>query len=178
MLDFDKKITEFCSLRNCVYTRYADDILVSKKTIFTETGYKEINQKVEMLLSYLKLKINFKKTKQIFLKKDGQHIKYIGINIVHFDTGNKLSVGRKYIYAVVNEYYQYLEDLQILKDNNYEGERKRLFYQERIIAGKLAFIQSIEGVDGWKRIQARFGKNAFLCENNRLFLDNLKEKAV
>ena len=176
MLDFDKKITEFCSLRNCIYTRYADDILISKKTIFTESDYKEINQKVEMLLCNLKLKINSKKTRQIFLRKDGQHIKYIGINIVHFDAGNKLSVGRKYVYAVVNEYYQYLEDLQMLKDNNCDGERKRLFYQERIIAGKLAFIQSIEGADGWKRIRARFGKNAFLCENNRLSLDNLKGK--
>ena len=64
----------------------------------------------------------------------------------------------------------------MLKDNNCDGERKRLFYQERIIAGKLAFIQSIEGADGWKRIRARFGKNAFLCENNRLSLDNLKGK--
>lgn len=178
MQDFDKKITEFCSVTNCIYTRYADDILISQKTMFTESEYKMIKQKVELLLGDLNLKLNLKKTKQVFLKKDGQHIKYIGINIVHFDTGNKLSVGRKYIYDVVKEYYQYLEDLEMLKVNNYEEERERLFYQERIIAGKLAFIQSIEGIDGWRRIRARFGKNAYLCENNRLSLNNLKDKGV
>ena len=176
MLDFDEIIAEFCSMRNCIYTRYADDILISKKTMFIESEYQEINQKVELFLNDLKLKINSKKTKRVFLEKDGQHIKYIGINIVHFDTGNKLSVGRKYIYDVVNEYYQYLEDLEMLKVNDYEDERERLFYQERIIAGKLAFIQSIEGSDGWQRIRARFGKNAYLCENNRLSLNNLRDK--
>lgn len=178
MLGFDEKIEKFCSIRNCTYTRYADDILISKKTMYIDSEYQEINQKVELLLSDLKLKINSQKTKQVFLEKDGQHIKYIGINIVHFDDGNRLSVGRKYIYDVVNEYYQYLADLQELKVNNDEGERERLFYKERIIAGKLAFIQLIEGADGWKKIRARFGKNAYLCENNRLSLNNLRGKVI
>lgn len=178
MLEFDNEIGEFCSKRNYVYTRYADDILVSKKAMFVDNEYQEINQNIEQFLKDIKLKINYKKTKQVFLEKDGQHIKYIGINIVHFAAGNRLSVGRQYIYDVVNEYYQYLDDLEKLKVKDDEGEKERLFYQERIIAGKLSFIQSIEGTDGWKRIQARFGKNAYLCENNRLSLNNVKDRVV
>ncbi len=97
---------------------------------------------------------------------------------MHFDGGNRLSVGRQYIYNVVNEYYQYLDDVKNLSAEEDERKKERLFYQERKIAGKISFIQLIEGNEGWKRIQARFGKNAYLCENNRLSLDNVKNRVI
>lgn len=178
MLDFDEKIQKFCAEKNYVYTRYADDILISRKLMFMDDDFCEINENVENFLDEIKLKINHKKEKRVFLSKDGQHIKYIGVNIVHFDMGNKLSVGRKYIYDVVNEYYQYVDDLNNLNSEENAKEKERLFYQERKIAGKISFIQLIEGEEGWKRIQARFGKNAHLCENNRLSLNNVKDIVI
>ncbi len=106
-----------------IYTRYADDVLISRKAMFTDEDFCEINENVESFLGEINLKINHKKEKRVFLTKDGQHIKYIGVNIVHFDAGNRLSVGRQYIYNVVNEYYQYLDDWKNLRVD--EDGRKR-----------------------------------------------------
>ena len=172
MLEFDEQIIDYCNNKGYIYTRYADDILVSKDNPFSDEEYKLLDETIDYLLNNINLKTNQKKKKKLFLEKDGQHIKYIGINIVHFDNGNRLSVGRKYVYDVVKEYYRYLEELDKLENNN-EKTKEHLFYEERKIAGKISFIKSIEGEVGWEKIKKRLGKNDMLFDGERLSLDNI-----
>lgn len=172
MLEFDEQIINYCKNRGYIYTRYADDIMFSKNSIFTDEEYEALEHLIDNQLSGINLKINQKKKKKIFLEKDGQHIKYIGVNIVHFDKGNRLSVGRQYVYDVVKEYYKYLEELNNVEIDNVKT-KEYLFYEERRIAGKISFIKSIEGKDGWKRIVKRLGKNTQMHEGERLYFGNI-----
>ena len=101
------------------------------------------------------------------MQKDGQHIKYIGVNIVHFTKGNKLSVGRQYIYDVVKEYYNYREQARKLREYGI-GDETHLFYEERRISGKIAFIKAIEGADGWEKVRKRIGDKEGLYIDEKL----------
>lgn len=167
MLKFDQQIIEYCEKKNYKYTRYADDILISKETEFETVEYDEIDDLVIKWLRQLKLKLNSKKKKRLFLQKDGQHIKYIGVNIVHFAKGNKLSVGRQYIYDVVKEYYNYREQARKLREYGI-GDETHLFYEERRISGKIAFIKAIEGADGWEKVRKRIGDKEGLYIDEKL----------
>ncbi len=172
MLGFDNQIMDYCNKKGYIYTRYADDILISKNTAFDDGEYKRLDEVIDGFLKNINLKTNPKKKRKMFLEKDGQHIKYIGVNIVHFENGNRLSVGRQYVNDVVKEYYKYLEELERLEENN-EKMKEHLFYQERKIAGKVSFITAVEGSVGWEKIRRRLGKNDILIENGRLLLDNI-----
>lgn len=172
MQKFDERLMEYCSNKNYKYTRYADDILISQRISFTDEEYEQVEETVTGLLRELKLKLNLKKKKRLYLEKDGQHIKYIGVNIVHFAEGNKVSVGRQYIYDVVKEYYKYLQ--QAMEFQQYgKGDEKHLFYEERRIAGKIAFIEAIEGAEGWNKIKKRIGNKDGLCNQEKLYFYNI-----
>lgn len=170
MSDFDVAIQEFCNANGYVYTRYADDILVSQKEAFTDDAFQLLDETMTCYLKAIRLKVNTKKKKRIFLECDGQHIKYIGINIVRFHTGNRISVGKKYIYDVVKEYYQYLEskDKAGAMQTSDDELDKHLFYQERRIAGKIAFIRAIEGEVGWQKVKKRLENRSEFLEEDKL----------
>lgn len=71
MLKFDQQIIEYCEKKNYKYTRYADDILISKETEFETVEYDEIDDLVIKWLRQLKLKLNSKKKKDCFCRKMG-----------------------------------------------------------------------------------------------------------
>lgn len=172
MLECDNEILSFCEKNNYIYTRYADDILISQKNRFTDAECKIIDDKLGQILLERSLKINLKKKKRLFLEKEGQHIKYIGINIVHFESGNKISVGKQYIYDVVKEYYQYIDranENETLTDE----AKKELFYEERRLAGKISFIKMIEGEEGWQKIRNRLGNNQEFFTTEGLRFNNI-----
>lgn len=172
MLEFDEQVINYCNDKGYIYTRYADDILISRNVPFKDEEYKLLDEIMDGFLKKINLKINPKKKKKMYLEKDGQHIKYIGVNIVYFKKGNRLSVGRQYVNDIVKEYYEYLDELDKLKDNN-EKRKEYLFYQERKIAGKVSFVKVIEGEQGWEKIKKRLNSNPMLFENDRLHLDNI-----
>lgn len=171
MSDFDAKLQALCSTKGYVYTRYADDILVSQKNTFTDEAYEQLDETMTNYLKAINLKVNIKKKKRIFLEHDGQHIKYIGVNIVHFNAGNRISVGRQYIYNVVKEYYQYLEARDKARTMTQSDATldEHLFYQERRIAGRIAFIRAIEGESGWEKVKKRLGNRPELIDDNKLY---------
>lgn len=158
--DFDKKIGNYCKKENFVYTRYADDILISAQTLIDISVREHVIVLITEMLSELSLRINEEKMQYIDFDANHKFIRYIGINIVHSDEGNYLSVGRYYIYELAKDYLNYV-DLQQQKTNDTEEEEKlenKLFYSRYKIIGKIAFIKQVEGERGVERLQKRLRK--------------------
>ncbi|WP_419393434.1 reverse transcriptase domain-containing protein [Cytobacillus praedii] len=88
-------------LKNIIYTRYADDMVISfKKEITVEDSVKPIitdiiiNETTQLLARY-KLKLNLSKTRIIDFQ-NSNHVKITGVNITKSESNfRKLSVGRK-----------------------------------------------------------------------------------
>ncbi len=172
MQEFDNKIIKYCEEHSYIYTRYADDIMISKKGDFSDEESQENDKIIDALLEEKRLKVNHKKKKRLFLEKDGQHIKYIGVNIVYFAHGNRISVGKQYIYDVAKEYHKYRTIANMNSHNLTPEIKEKLFYEERRIAGKISFIRQIEGDEGWEKVKVRLRNNTSYFKDEKLrFID-------
>ena len=121
---------------NIIYTRYADDIVISLKN---ENGVdigivkEKIRSVVEKQLKRKGLKINEKK-ERVYDISITRHVKITGINIIRDDKNYRLvSVGRKRKDELYNRTMQYIE----LKKNDKDEVLK--------IKGLESFILSVEG---------------------------------
>jgi hypothetical protein len=133
---FDGKLYGYIKklgFRNPIYTRYADDIVLSFKLSEEMTGffYKDIIDRIEKYLGEYKLHLNHKKTKIIDFRISN-HIKITGVNIT-VDSSNyrQISIGRKKI----DDFYW-----QICNLNKQDIERK-----VKSLLGMYSYIISIEG---------------------------------
>lgn len=123
-------------IENVIYTRYADDLVISYKGCEA----KDVNKIKKMVCENLKkfgLKINDNKSKVIDLNKSN-HVKLTGINIIK-ETNNyrKLSVGRKRkddLYNIAIELAQ-------------KRNEERSSYDVQRVKGWQSFILSVEGID-------------------------------
>lgn len=117
--------------KHVVVTRYADDILVSSKTNSKEFGsiFNDINEE----LNRNNLLVNTKKSFKRVFKKDGDSIKFVGINIVYEKTKNtnKLTISKDYLIETSKMIHQYV--LNGLSD---------AFLQDKII-GTCSYIKYI-----------------------------------
>ena len=155
MKDFDKTMEMHCQSNAWLYTRYADDILISSRHLISDSEYVALESTVNNLLAAKKLKLNEEKKLHIALDRRGKYVKYIGISIVKGSKGNYLSVGKKYIYQVskeIHEYTNYRKELRQYESMNSENNLK---YLKQIIYGKLGFIRYIEGDRGIHQIEIR-----------------------
>ncbi len=87
--EYDSIISDFCIKNSLIYTRYADDLIISSTD---ELDKDNLSQTLEQILhsdDQLRLKINYKKTKLI-TKKYERHL--LGISIL--DNG-KLTISKK-----------------------------------------------------------------------------------
>jgi|GEM_PF-1683189 len=92
MYFFDNWITR--KYPNLVYTRYSDDMLISSEEMF---NYNEILEAIKRELKILNLTINERKTQNLHLSENGDHIKFLGLNIIRQKGKNNISVGKRYI---------------------------------------------------------------------------------
>lgn len=135
---FDIKLyhkLKYLDCDNIVYTRYADDIMISFKK--TEINLSDLQSQIytilkECLRNY-NLKINDKKTKFIVFEKSKQ-VRLTGVTITERQGKRRISIGRnhkrRYFYDVIN-----LANMKKNKRNNYEISR---------LKGLLSFYLSIE----------------------------------
>ena len=151
MKEFDG---EFASeLGNCyIYTRYADDILISHSDIISQEEELRIKSLLKEKLSTLGLILNEKKYIRRDLIKNGEHIKYLGLNIVKNGNENVISVGKAYKNYIAKCYLKY-----IVMDDDKENKEK--YYLGKQIAGYLSFVKMIEGKVGLKKIYTRIEKS-------------------
>lgn len=151
MKEFDREFAR--ELGDCyIYTRYADDILISHSDIISLDEELRIKSLLEKKLNALGLSLNRKKYMRRDLIKNGEHIKYLGINIVKNDNENVVSVGKAYKNYIAKCYLKY-----IVMDDDKESKDK--YYFGKQIAGYLSFVKMIEGDTGLKKIYTRIEKS-------------------
>lgn len=151
MKEFDE---QFSNELGCgyIYTRYADDILVSCSDIVSQEEEFRIKSLLEKGLGVLGLTLNEKKYAKRDLIKNGEHIKYLGLNIVRSGNENIISVGKVYKNYIAKCYLKY-----IVMDDDKENKQK--YYFGKQIAGYLSFVKMIEGESGLKKIYTRIEKS-------------------
>lgn len=150
MKSFDEKVVEYVNIKGYVYTRYADDIMISSDELIDDNEKDIIISDIEELLFEKKLKLNKPKSRFVCLYNKGSHVKYLGINIIKEENKNSLSVGKRYRNSVAKEYLEYLE-----LPSDTEEEKITKFYKSRTIEGKIAFIKQVEGDDGFNKVVER-----------------------
>lgn len=163
MHEFDCNIEKFSEDKGLTYTRYADDIMLSSYFEIGDSLKKEIENKVLEELKKIKLSLNLKKKQQVSFGLKGNHIKYLGINIVCKGSANMLSVGKKYAYDIAKDFMNY-KKIEMSDSNYYFGKE---------IVGRYAFLCQVEGDNGIKKVIKRLEKmNAPKCwyEDNQLVL--------
>ncbi|EGT3613443.1 RNA-directed DNA polymerase [Clostridium perfringens] len=137
MKDFDNILygnLKQLELKNILYTRYADDIVISYKSNKTEK-FLEIKSLIDKNLSKFGLKINNEKTTIINLNKSN-HVRITGINVIKDTFNNRsISVGRKR----KDDFYNLA--LKIAKEKKEEVN----IYERKKIIGLYHFIVSVEG---------------------------------
>ncbi len=155
MKDFDYAVEEYCKPKAWVYTRYADDILISSKKKISTDEIAIIESTIIHQLSLKKLKLNDEKKVHMVLNNKGKYVKYIGLSIVRDTDGNYLSVGKRYVYQVAKEIIQYIDRSKAQGKNEYvtieNGTRQ-------MIIGKIGFIRFIEGKRGIALLNVRLDK--------------------
>lgn len=123
-------------LNNPIYTRYADDMIISFKA--NDIDNLMINNIVDHIKAYLKvfhLKLNEKKTQIIDLNKSN-HVRITGICIVKNEHNyRRLSVGNK----LKNELFWKLIDIYDHSDNYTQLEKRQA-------KGMLSFVLSVEKI--------------------------------
>ena len=156
MKEIDRKICDVVKKHECVYTRYADDILISSKQPISDEEYKEIDQAIKLIVSQSGLATNEKKNQFINFDESHSFFRYIGVNIIHHESGNYVSVGKKYINNVAKDYIVYDKKRKVYDDSSQLSDD--LFYTRLKIIGKIAFIKQIEGEVGMERLKQRLYK--------------------
>ena len=165
----DKKVNAFCENCGYKYTRYADDILISADHVYTEDEIKLVEDILSYELEYVKLELNDRKTKISSLLLPGDHIKYLGINIVKGTLDQFVSVGKQYIYQVAKDYIKYNQKVEAWNHEQACNESPiALAYEAKRIAGKIDFIREIEGERGWWILLTRLGKYAVRSDTDNL----------
>ena len=156
MKDIDLELNTISIGLGYVYTRYADDILISSRKPIQKTEYDEFNLSIKKLLLKNRLKINEKKSQHINFDKSHTFFRYLGINIIHKKEGNLLSLGKIYINNVAKEYIDY--DKEKKKKSSQQDSSAYLFYSQLRVIGKIGFIKQIEGDVGLERLKQRLYK--------------------
>lgn len=102
MNEFDNQIGK--SFSHIVFTRYADDILISSKN---ETKHlSKCKEEIIQQLSLLKLSTNNEKKLEISLKNNGDSIKFLGINIVKRNYENELTISKSHLMSYAKRIYK------------------------------------------------------------------------
>ncbi len=154
MKEVDYKISAEAEKYDCTYTRYADDILISSKKMIDEDMYNAFDLTVKKTMLKNGLVTNEKKNQFINFDSSHSFFKYIGVNIIHRQNGNILTVGKTYINKVAKDYIKYDQN----KKNSQQQSSDELYYSRLKIIGKISFIKQIEGDVGVERLRRRLYK--------------------
>lgn len=134
MYQFDIEIVnELNQFQNIIYSRYADDIVISSMTYIDPILLTKIQEK----LQYIGLSINKKKT-YYSSKKD----KRLVTGVVIDNNNNSLSIGWKKYKLLKSQIYKYLIHTDGLDNHELDSVRKK---EKEVLIGKIAYLKSVDG---------------------------------
>lgn len=111
--DFDRHLDDFCNENGLIYTRYADDLLLSSKDDFDKDLVLNI---IKERLNSLSLDINVNKTRKVDLAKEGDNINYLGLNIVKTKDWFRISIGKSFLRKLIKlKLYSYKDEYTVKK---------------------------------------------------------------
>lgn len=160
MNEFDVRMAGKLAAKSMVYTRYADDILISRGRVIGGRLYQNMDHIVTRELRRLALSVNREKVLKVNFGENGNYIRYVGLNIVCRENGNTITVGKTYVYDLAKDYLNYIwkihciNDMQVSEEDR-EELRQDIFYERLILIGKLGFLKQIEGEKGIDKVESR-----------------------
>lgn len=118
-----------------VYTRYADDLIISASGADAEERLRRIKNELERQLRALGLELNARKTYIRRLKLPGDAIHLLGLNLVRTEQGrNRVTVSDSYIREVSKDIGRYLTESVRRSDEENKKEFDRIY-------GRICFIR-------------------------------------
>lgn len=165
MKNFDEILEEKCKPFGWIYTRYADDLLISSDKPIDKDKEDHIEKEIIELLFNIRLRLNDKKKRHVILDHEGKYVKYIGIYIIKGSNSNTLSVGRTYINHIAKEILDYYEEHYFQSFYDSSEENLDLIYKRQMIIGRIGFLKTIEGDKGINRLKNRLKKHIVIRSN-------------
>jgi len=158
LYDFDKKVEELVKNTSIVYSRYADDILISSKET-TFSNLESIFNKIVDLLNQEGLSINPKKVIHYDLSKQTS-ARFLGVNIGK----DKLTISKKALLSII-------KTINLALKTAKEGKKSLDFENYKASAlGQIEFVKSISTYSYYKLLK----KIQNCCKVKTSFLKNLK----
>ena len=108
MNETDSEIGE--TFNELIYTRYADDILISSNII--DYDLSKCSSFIERKIGKLGLTLNSKKKARVQFKNLGDSIHYLGVNIVHRKDKNELTISKRTLISLSNKINKEINKLQ------------------------------------------------------------------
>ena len=124
----------FSVYENVVYTRYADDFVISSSGENADELLKNLRNDLEKQLASLSLQLNKKKTYIRELKQTGDAIHLLGLNVVKTTTPpNRITVSDRYIREVSKDLCRLMHE----KNNLKSWEARKRFCE---VVGRISYI--------------------------------------
>ena len=138
---------KFERIPNIIYTRYADDFIISSQTDNAETLLKQIREDLWDEIESYGLDLNEKKTYIRSLKNKGDSFHALGLNLVFVDKNqNRITVSDSYLRETCKQFAEYIDNQSIEKE---------------VVVGKINFIRNASQ-DSYKKfrklIKIKLGK--------------------
>lgn len=146
LFEFDRSVRKFCEEQTLIYTRYADDIIISGKS------FKELSTLKETIQNFLKNHAS----EQLILNDDKTHISHLG-NKVKILGLNVLPNGKITIDAKHKKKLELLLHFYVSNPGKYKDFLKEEFKDsERSLFGMLHYVRSVDP-SYLEKLQRKYG---------------------
>lgn len=151
----------FVNRANVVYSRYADDFIISGNG--NEEIMKDIKNEIESVLSEYGLQLNEKKTYCRTLRQEGDAIHVLGLNLVKGERHNRITVSDRYIRSTSKDICELLTNHNYLTNEEKEYDLARL-------NGMIEFVR-YASPSSFKKLE----KMVSIKHGEKVELDHLKD---
>ena len=134
LFEFDANLKEYCINKKLIYTRYADDIIISGDTFNELSNLREVVQELLNKYASPKLKLNSKKT---YITQLGNKVKILGLII---KPNGEVTIDAKYKKNIESLLHFYIND----KNRYSDLLTKKMHGEKKSLSGLLHYAKSID----------------------------------
>lgn len=154
---FDRYISKST---DCVYTRYADDIIISTSSEKYRKEFEIIKKEIVSYLNKLDLQLNYKKTYIRTLAQPGDAIHLLGLNVVKSEVGqNRITVSKRYLVETCKMFCDMIDNSSCFDSEEIEDKAIEIY-------GRISFIKQSSNDSFRKFIRMVMVKSEIDLENS------------